>query len=84
MCIKAAQLESQRPIGIHPSHPNQGAYHNPNNLILCRLSTDIPQGHSKRGQVLNIGLISSSTQSAEMLLLCKIAIASGVNGAKPS
>ena len=26
-CVfEAAQLVNQRPIGIHPSHPNQGAY----------------------------------------------------------
>ena len=47
-CVfEAAQLVNQRPIGIHPSHPNQGSYLSPNDLILGRSSPDIPQGPFK-------------------------------------
>ena len=47
-CIfEAAQLVNQRPIGAHPSDPNEGSYLCPNDLILGRASPEVPQGPFK-------------------------------------
>ena len=45
--FETAQLVNQRPIGRHPSHPNEGPYLCPNDLILGRASTHVPQGPFK-------------------------------------
>ena len=42
--FEAAQLVNQRPIGQHPSHPEDGKYLCPNDLILGRASPNAPQG----------------------------------------
>ena len=39
---ESAELINERPIGIHPSHPDEG-YLCPNNLILGRSSNEVPQ-----------------------------------------
>ena len=40
---EAAQLVNQRPIGNHPTHPNEESYLSPNDLLLGRSSPDVPQ-----------------------------------------
>ena len=42
--FEAAQLVNQRPIGIHPSKPDDGSYLCPNDLLLGRATSHIPQG----------------------------------------
>ena len=42
--FEAAQLVNQRPIGAHPSNPDEGSYLCPNDLLLGRSSSHIPQG----------------------------------------
>ena len=42
--MEAAQLVNQRPIGVKPGHPQDGAYLCPNDLLLGRSSSQIPQG----------------------------------------
>ena len=42
--FEAAQLVNQRPIGVLPSTPDDGAYLCPNDLLLGRASAHIPQG----------------------------------------
>ena len=42
--FEAAQLVNQRPIGLHPSRPDDGSYLCPNDLILGRSSSQVPQG----------------------------------------
>ena len=42
--FEAAQLVNQRPIGVHPSRPEDGSYICPNDLILGRSSVKVPQG----------------------------------------
>ena len=42
--FEAAQLVNQRPIGRHPSKPEEESYLCANDLILGRASSDIPQG----------------------------------------
>jgi hypothetical protein len=47
-CIfEAAQLVNQRPIGVTLSHPKDGTYLCPNDLLLGRASPQIPQGPFK-------------------------------------
>ena len=41
---EAAQLVNQRPIGDHPSNPDDGTYLCANDLILGRATSDVPQG----------------------------------------
>ena len=41
---EAAQLVNQRPIGRHPTSPDEGTYLCPNDLLLGRNSTHVPQG----------------------------------------
>ena len=45
--MEAAQLVNQRPIGKTPSDPDEGSYLCPNDLILGRSSSSIPQGEFK-------------------------------------
>jgi hypothetical protein len=45
--LEAAQLVNQRPIGVLPSTPDEGSYLCPNDLLLGRASTSIPQGPFK-------------------------------------
>jgi len=45
--LEAAQLVNQRPIGILPTTPNDGTYLCPNDLLLGRASSKIPQGPFK-------------------------------------
>ena len=45
--FEAAQLVNQRPIGVLPSTPNDGTYLCPNDLLLGRASSKIPQGPFK-------------------------------------
>ena len=42
--FEAAQLVNQRPIGRHPTNPDEGAYLCPNDLLLGRSTASIPQG----------------------------------------
>ena len=42
--FEAAQLVNERPIGLHPTHPEEGTYLCPNDLLLGRASSKIPQG----------------------------------------
>ena len=42
--FEVAQIVNQRPIGAHPSSPEDGSYICPNDLILGRASSDVPQG----------------------------------------
>ena len=42
--FEAAQIVNQRPIGQHPSHPDDGTYLTPNDLLLGRSSSHVPQG----------------------------------------
>ena len=47
-CVfEASQLVNQRPIGKHPSNPDDGTYLCPNDLILGRATADVPQGPFK-------------------------------------
>ena len=41
---EAAQLVNQRPIGRHPTSPDEGAYLCPNDLLLGRSTPNVPQG----------------------------------------
>ena len=41
---EAAQLVNQRPIGRHPTDPDEGSYLCPNDLLLGRSTPDVPQG----------------------------------------
>ena len=45
--FEAAQLVNQRPIGKHPTQPTEGSYLCPNDLLLGRSSTHVPQGPFK-------------------------------------
>ena len=38
------QLMNQRPIGVHPNDPEDGTYLSPNDLLLGRATSQIPQG----------------------------------------
>ena len=40
---EAAQIVNQRLIGKHPTHPYDGSYLCPNDLLLCRSSPEVPQ-----------------------------------------
>ena len=42
--VEAANLVNQRPIGRIPNDPNEGAYLCPNDILLGRCSSKIPQG----------------------------------------
>ena len=42
--FEAAELVNQRPIGNHPTDPSDGVYLCPNDLLLGRASSAIPQG----------------------------------------
>ena len=42
--FEAAELVNERPIGLHPSSPEEGVYLCPNDLLLGRASSSIPQG----------------------------------------
>ena len=42
--FEAAQLVNERPIGLHPTHPEEGTYLCPNDLLLGEASSKIPQG----------------------------------------
>ena len=44
VCFEAANLVNQRPIGSLPSTPDDGTYLCPNDVILGRASTCVPQG----------------------------------------
>ena len=54
--FEAAQLVNQRPIGAHPSRPEDGSYICPNDLILGRLSMEVPQGPFKERSSLKFRL----------------------------
>ena len=45
---ETAQIVNQRPIGIHRTHPDDGSYLCPNDLLLGRASPEIPQGPFKQ------------------------------------
>ena len=45
---QAAQIVSQRPIGRHPTHPDDGSYLCSNDLLLGRASPEIQQGPFKQ------------------------------------
>ena len=42
--FEAANLVNERPIGRHPSDPNDGVYLCPNHLLLGRASSRVPSG----------------------------------------
>ena len=42
--FEIANLVNERPIGAHPTNPNDGSYLSPNDLILGRASTRVPSG----------------------------------------
>ena len=42
--FEAAQIVNQRPIGRHPTSPEDGSYLCPNDLLLGRSSANVPQG----------------------------------------
>ena len=46
-CFKAANLVNERPMGKHPTDPNEGAYLCPNQLLLGRTSKKAPAGPYK-------------------------------------
>ena len=56
----AAQLVNQRPIGRHPTHPDDGSYLCPNDLLLGRASPEVPQGPLLKESGTDTGLTSSS------------------------
>ena len=41
--FEAAELVNQRPIGNHPTDPSDGVYLSPNDLLLGRASSAIPE-----------------------------------------
>ena len=45
--FEAAQLVNQRPIGRNPSQPDDDTYLCPNDLLLGRASSNVPQGPFK-------------------------------------
>ena len=45
--LEAAQLVNQRPIGVLPTTPDDGTYLCPNDLLLGRASSKVPQGPFK-------------------------------------
>lgn len=45
--FETAQLVNQRPIGSKPCEPNQGGYLSPNDLLLGRSTSEVPQGPFK-------------------------------------
>lgn len=45
--FEAAQIVNQRPIGRHPTSPDDGSYLCPNDLLLGRASPEVPQGPFK-------------------------------------
>ena len=44
---EAAELVNSRPIGKHPTSPEDGTYLSPNDLLLGRSSANVPQGPFK-------------------------------------
>ena len=42
--FEAAELVNERPIGVHPSSPEEGVYLCPNDLLLGRTTNKVPQG----------------------------------------
>ena len=44
VCFEAANLVNERPIGRHPTDPNDGVYLCPNHLLLGRASSRVPSG----------------------------------------
>jgi hypothetical protein len=42
--FEAAELVNERPIGVHPSSPEEEVYLSPNDLLLGRSSVKVPQG----------------------------------------
>ena len=47
--FESAELVNERPIGRHPTEPDDGTYLCPNDLILGRSSSTIPQGNFENG-----------------------------------
>ena len=45
---EAVQIVNQRAIGKHPTHPDDGSYLCPNDLLLGRSSSEVPQGPFKQ------------------------------------
>ena len=44
---EVSELVNERPIGVHPSNPDNGTYLAPNDLLLGRASAKVPQGPFK-------------------------------------
>ena len=42
--LEAANLVNSRPIGRVPNDPDDGTYINPNDILLGRSTSDVPQG----------------------------------------
>lgn len=47
VCYEVANLVNERPIGRHPTSPEDGTYLSPNDLLLGRSSSRIPSGPFK-------------------------------------
>ena len=45
--FEAAELVNSRPIGKHPTNPEDGTYLSPNDLLLGRSGANAPQGPFK-------------------------------------
>lgn len=44
VCFEAANLVNERPIGRHPTSPDDGTYLCPNDLLLGRATSRVPSG----------------------------------------
>jgi len=44
VCFEVANLVNERPIGRHPTSPDDGTYLCPNDLLLGRATSQVPSG----------------------------------------
>ena len=50
VCFEAANLVNERPIGRHPTSPEDGTYLCPNDIILGRCTSRVPSGPFRKKQ----------------------------------